>query len=294
MSDFTCAWPASAGLGESPCWDPVAQCLWWIDIYGCEIHRFDPAGNAGQHWRTPQRPGSLAVDARGGLVLAMGDGFHHFDPATGAFQPRAMAEPDMPETRMNDGRTDRQGRFWCGSMFEVEGAPPRAAGALYRFDADRGCHKVVDGIGCSNGLAWSPDGRTMYHTDSHMPRIWAWDYDPATGDIAGRRVFVDLSAIGAVADGATVDAEGCYWVALPFSSQVHCYDPAGRLVRALPTPVDVPTCCEFGGPDLDILYVTTATLGRPSDQLAGQPWAGSLLAIDVGAKGLAAAPFGGH
>jgi len=294
MSEFSRVLPASAKLGEGPCWDPAAQCLWWLDILGHEIHRFDPATGADQLWRTPQAPGSLAFDARGGLLLAMGDGFYHFDSANGSFSPLVMAEPDMPETRMNDGRTDRQGRFWCGSVFEVDGAPPQPAGALYRLDADLSCRKMAKSIGCSNGLAWSPDGRVMYHTDSHTPLIWAWDYDPATGAIERRRIFVDLTDINAVADGATVDADGCYWVALPFSSLVHRYDPSGRLVRSLATPVDAPTCCEFGGEDLDILYVTTATLGRPSEQLADQPWAGSLLAIDVGVKGLAAAAWGGR
>ena len=121
---------------------------------------------------------------------------------------------------------------------------------------------MVDGVGCSNGLAWSPDSRTMYFTDSHTGLVWAYDFDPATGDIANRRVFIDLTAEGGIVDGATVDAEGCYWLTVPFKGKVLAYDPTGKLMRTIELPTDLPTCCEFGGEDLDILYVTSATLRR--------------------------------
>lgn len=293
MMDIICVLDAKASLGEGPCWDTEAKCLWWLDIYAREIHCYDPRAGIDEVYPTPQVPGSLALRAAGGLVLAMGDGFHFFDTDHLAFTPIVMPEADLPATRFNDGRTDRQGRFWAGSVFEVEGQSPQSIGGLYRLDPDLSCHRMAGEIGCSNGLAWSPDGRSMYHTDSHKPFIWVWDYDPITGAIENRRVFVDLSAIEAVADGATVDAEGCYWVALPFKGQVHRYDPAGRLIQSITMPVDAPTCCEFGGEALDILYVTSGTLSRPANALVNQPHAGGLFAIDVGVRGLAAAPFAG-
>lgn len=293
MTDIQCVVDARASLGEGTCWDPRAQCLWWLDIYGQRIHRYEPASGRSQTWTTPRRPGCLAVRERGSLVVAMGDGFHSFDLQTGQFQSLAEAEAETPETRMNDGRTDRQGRFWSGSVFEFEGEPARPLAALHRLNADLTTQKVADGFTCFNGLAWSPDSRTLYCTDSATHYVCAWDFDPATGDIARQRMFIDLSANQAIGDGATVDAEGCYWLTLPFKGKVQRFDPNGRLMQTLELPVDAPTCCEFGGPDLDTLYVTTATLNRTPAELKDQPWAGALLAIDVGVKGLPASAFAG-
>lgn len=291
MTHIACVLASQAGLGEGPCWDGDAQCLWWLDIFAQAIHRYDPKTGHNETIHTPARPGSLALRRSGDLVVAMGDGFFAFDRAKTEFTPVAMVESHLPMTRMNDGRTDRQGRFWAGSV--CEDTPPRPLGALYRLDADLRCHKMVEHIGCSNGLAWSPDGKTMYHTDSHGPLIWAWDYDIGSGGIENSRVFVDLTSIDAVADGATVDCEGCFWVALPFKGQVHRYDPSGKLMRSITMPVDAPTCCEFGGDALDVLYVTSGTLGRSAKDLEDQPLAGALFAIDVGVKGLPAAAFAG-
>lgn len=293
MNHVQCVVEAKALLGEGTCWDSRAQCLWWLDIYAQALHRYDPSTGRTQTFATPQRPGCLAVRDRGGLVLAMGKGFHFFDPSTGEFQVIADAEGDTPETRMNDGKTDRQGRFWSGTMFESQGKTSHAIGSLYRLDADLSCHKVVEGVTCSNGLAWSPDSRTMYFTDSGTPYVWAWDFDAVDGAITNRRTFIDLSSINGICDGATVDAEGCYWLTLPFRSKVQRYDPSGKLMQSIDLPTDVPTCCEFGGKALDILYVTTATLRRSPQELRAQPRAGGLFAIVVGVKGLASVPFKG-
>jgi L-arabinonolactonase len=293
MIDIQCVVETRAILGEGTCWDSQAQCLWWVDIYAQAIHRYEPATGGTQTFATPQRPGCLAVRGRKGLVLAMGDGFHFFDPSTGEFQSIVNAEADLPDTRMNDGKTDRQGRFWSGTVFEAEGKPPRAIGSLYRLNTDLTCHKTAQGFTCSNGLAWSPDSSTLYFTDSATPYVWAWDFDKTTGEIERRRVFIDLSSDGALCDGATVDAEGGYWLTMPGKSKLRRYDPYGRLMRTIELPVDVPTCCEFGGPNLDILYVTSGTQGRTPAELQDQPWAGGLLAVDVGVKGLPGCAFGG-
>jgi L-arabinonolactonase len=293
MTEITCVLDAKAELGEGTLWDPEAQVLWWIDIWGRLIHRFDPATGEDKIWEAPEYLGCIGLRARGGLILTMASGFFAFDPATGRFELIANPEAHLPETRFNDGKTDRQGRFWSGTMFEAPGRKIEFIGALYRMDTDLSVHRVLEGIGCSNGLAWSPDSKVMYFSDSHTPVVRAYDFDPATGEVENERVFVEFVAEGDIADGATVDADGCYWVTIPFKGRVDRYDPQGELMQSILMPTDIPTCCEFGGKDLDILYVTTAALRRPTDQLAGQTSPGGLFALDVGARGLPLPPFAG-
>lgn len=293
MADITCVVDARAELGEGTLWDPKAGVLWWIDIWKKLIHRYDPATGEDRTWATPEYLGCLGLRAQGGLVLTMADGFHFFDPDSGVFTPIVDPEADMPTTRFNDGKPDRQGRFWSGSMFEVPGRPVEFVGSLYRLDTDLSAHRMIEGVGCSNGLAWSPDSRTMYFSDSHSGRVDAYDFDAATGDIENRRTFIDMTVAGGVADGATVDAEGCYWVTIPVTSKVCRYDPDGRLMTTIVLPTDLPTCCEFGGSDLDILYVTTAVLRRPDSHFAGQRNPGGLFAIDAGVRGLTLPAFAG-
>ena len=293
MVDMTCVVDARAELGEGTVWDPVAGVLWWIDIWGRKIQRYSPATGRNETWEAPEYLGCIGLRSAGGLVVTMASGFYFFDPVSGSFTPLADPEADQPLTRFNDGKTDRQGRFWSGSMFEAEGAAPQAIGALYRMDTDLTVHRVISGVTCCNGLAWSPDSRTMYFADSHTPIVRAYDFDAASGTVENERVFIDMSDIAGCADGATVDEEGCYWVTVPFRWRVDRYDPEGKLMQSIRMPTDLPTCCEFGGPDLDILYVTTAVLRRPADQLAGQSHAGGLFALDVGVRGLTLPAFRG-
>jgi L-arabinonolactonase len=293
MTDIECVSDAKAQLGEGTYWDPATEALWWIDIYQKAIHRFDPLTRKTETHIAPELLGCLAVRASGGLVLTMASGFYFFDPATNRYDKITDPEADLPDNRFNDGKTDRQGRFWSGSMFEAPGKPVVKNASLYRMDADLSVHKIVEGIGCSNGLAWSPDSRTMYYTDSHGSVVWAWDFDPATGDVENRRSFFDLSETKAIVDGSTVDAEGCYWATIPFQGKVLRFDPAGKLMRTIELPTDLPTCCEFGGRDLDVLYVTTAIYNRAPEQLAAQRNPGGLFALDVGVKGLPLVPFAG-
>jgi L-arabinonolactonase len=294
MTEIHCVVPAGAKLGEGTFWDGAAQVLWWIDIFGKTIYRYDPVTGGQVTYATPEEPGCLAPRAGGGLVLSMTSGFFFFDPASGKFEAIVDPESQIEATRFNDGRTDRQGRFWSGSMVIDAKAEPRKIAALYRLDRDLGCHRVVEGIGCSNGLAWSPDSRTMYYTDSHTNLVWAWDFDPASGDIANRRVFLDLSTEGYIVDGATVDEAGNYWLTVPFKGKVQGYDRKGKLIATIDMPTDLPTCCEFGGDNLDTLYVTSATLRRSPEVLKDQPQAGGLFAITgLGVKGLPLVPFKG-
>jgi sugar lactone lactonase YvrE len=288
MSEVQCVLDAGAELGEGTFWDSIEQVLWWVDIWGRVIHRFDPATGSDDSFATPSDIGSLAPRTKGGLVVAMAEGFHFFDPATGRFTPIVAPEDDKPHIRFNDGKTDRQGRFWSGTMFEAPGLEFQPVGTLYRLDTDLRCTAMLAGIGCSNGLAFSPDSRTMYFADSPARTAWAFDFDPATGGIANRRVFIDFRDTGGVPDGATVDAEGCYWITLPETGKVCRYDPDGKLMRTILLPTSIPTCCEFGGPSLDILYVTSARLRKLTDRLAG-----ALFAIEAGVRGLTLPPFAG-
>jgi len=294
MIEIECVVDSRSLLGEATYWDTNEQVLWWVDIWGPTIHRYDPATGQDRQWTAPEYLGTLAVREKGGLVVTLVSGFHFFDPGTGRFEAVADPEADLEDTRFNDGKTDRQGRFWSGTMFEVPGKAPAKIGSLWRLDADLSAHRVVPGVGCSNGLAWSPDSRTMYFTDSHTHYVWAFDFDPASGEVDNRRVFIDLTMEDCVVDGATVDSAGNYWLTVPLKGKIRAYDPAGKLMRTIDLPVDIPTCCEFGNAALDTLYVTSATLRRDAGALGEQVHPGGLFAIrGLGAKGLPLVPFRG-
>jgi len=294
MIEIECVVDAKSDLGEATYWDPKEQVLWWIDIYGSTIHCTDPSTGTDRTWKAPEYLGTLAVREKGGLVVSMVSGFYFFDPQSGRFDPIADPEADIENSRFNDGKTDRQGRFFSGTMFEAPGKPSAKIGSLWRLDPDLSFHRIIEGVGCSNGLAWSPDGRTMYFTDSHTHLVWAFDYDPATGEAANRRVFIDLGEEGYIVDGATVDVAGNYWLTVPFNGKVLAYDPAGKRMRTIDLPVDLPTCCEFGGNDLDVLYVTSAIYGRDAKALAGQTKPGGLFVIrGLDTRGVPLVPFKG-
>jgi L-arabinonolactonase len=290
MTEIRCVLAARALLGEGPLWDPEEQVLYWVDIKSRIVHRFDPATARDTEWPMPEPVGSLALRASGGLVVALSSGFHFFDPNTGAIETVSRPELDRPGNRFNDGKPDRRGRFWAGTMHDHESAP---SGALYRLDPDGTCHRMVDGVIISNALCWSPDGRTMYHADTIRRTVWAWDSDPDRGEIANRRVFVTLSGDEGNPDGATVDAEGFVWLAHWNGWQLTRHDPTGRTERVVRLPVQRPTCPAFGGPDLGVLYVTSASSGLSPAELAAQPCAGGLLALDPGVRGVPEARFPG-
>jgi L-arabinonolactonase len=290
MTEIRSVVPGGAELGEGPLWDPRDKVLYWVNILAGEIHRFDPATGEDAVCVVPEPVGSLAVRARGGLVAAMGRRFCFVDFATAAVTPIAEVEPDKPDNRMNDGKPDRQGRFWAGSMHNPHN---RTEGSLYRLDTDLSWKKVVEGVTVSNALAWSPDSRTMYYGDSMAHTVWAWDFEPASGEVSNRRVFLDPAAMGGPPDGATVDEEGCYWVTVPRTWKLKRFDPKGRLDRVVELPVSNPTCAMFGGEKLEVLYVTSATFMANPEDLRDQPQAGALLAIDVGVRGLPEAFFAG-
>lgn len=272
-------------LGECLLWDERGQALYWVDIRLPAIRRLDYASGRVHTWKMPGLVGSIAFantaggDAR--LLVALPDMIALFDPATAAIEP-FIAVQQAEGHRFNDGRVDRQGRFWVGTMHNVTRAPE---GVLYVVDDRRALIPVRTGICIPNSLAWSPDGRTMYFADSLRYTIFAYDFDAATGAMANERVFARSTPPG-FADGSVVDAEGYLWNAEFNAWRVVRYAPDGRIDRVIGVPAQRPTCCGFGGPNLDILYITTASQFMSPDELAAQPYAGSLLAIEPGVRGL--------
>jgi L-arabinonolactonase len=277
-------------LGEGPVWCPREQWLWWIDISNPSLWRFDPRTGKVDQWPLPKPPGSFALRRNGGFLFAFRTGL--------ATLRKPEAEPswlDVPglalgDERFNDGKVDRAGRFWTGTLDRKLG---RAIVQLYRVDPEWRVTAMDGGFTISNGMAWSPDGRTMYFTDTPARRIYRYDFDQTSGEIANRRVFVEAEAGHGGPDGMTVDAEGCVWSAQFDRWCLHRYGPDGRLDRTIRLPVQRPTSCMFGGPDLATLYVTTARLELAGDALAAQPDAGGLFALDVGVRGLPEARFAG-
>ncbi|HET9977195.1 MAG TPA: SMP-30/gluconolactonase/LRE family protein [Burkholderiaceae bacterium] len=280
-------------LGESPLWHPAEQVLYWCDIPGHSLNRFDPQSGAHARWSFETDVTCCAPLIDGGLLLALRSGLVRFDPATGERRTLLAPPPYDPATeRFNDGKADPQGRMWVGTIHE----PREPKAALYRF-ADGELDRMADGITVSNGLAWSPDARTMYWSDTKAHTIYALDFEASDGSIANRRVFApfpikqagqDLATYGGRPDGAAVDAEGHYWAAMFEGKRIVRIAPDGRIVREVALPVRCPTMPCFGGPDLKTLYITTARENRPADELAREPLAGCVLQMRVDVPGLPA------
>jgi sugar lactone lactonase YvrE len=278
-------------LGESPFWHPAQRALYWCDIPGKRLNRFEPTSGEHRSWDLACEPGSCAPYPGGDILLAMRDGLWRFDPVKGARTLLAPPPYDPAVERFNDGKADAQGRFWVGTIYE-----PRdpALAALYCWDRGR-LTRRAEGATVSNGLAWSPDGRTMYWSDTKTHLIQAFDSDPATGALSGQRVWAsfpvkqagqDLATYGGRPDGAAVDSEGCYWTAMFEGQRLLRLSPEGQILQEVALPVRCATMCCFGGDDLRTLYVTTAREKRPADELAGQPWAGQVLQMRVKVPGL--------
>lgn len=289
-ADIRCVLAAAATLGESPVWDEEGGVLWWIDIHAPAIHVFSPASGEARSWPYPESLGSIGLRDGTGLVVASRSGFSLFDPADGGIVELARPTDELPDVRFNDGRVDRAGRFWSGTVHErreVGGA------ALYRLDPDGRAERMHDGVTVSNGIAWSPDDRIMHFADSHTRTVYAFGFDRHTGTIANPRVFARLDEVDGLPDGATVDAEGGYWLACYGGARLMRFAPDGRLDRTVPMPVTNPTSAAFGGADLATLYVTSARQGLDEAALAREPQAGGLFALDVGVAGLPEPRFAG-
>jgi sugar lactone lactonase YvrE len=278
-------------VGESPVWCPRTERLFLVDIMGQAIHVLHPADGSYRSFQLPDMVTSVSTRVAGGLILTLRKTFAFFDPDTGALAILDDPEPDRPDNRFNDGKCDRQGRLWAGTMAKDWLAE---TGALYRFAADRRITRMQDQVKCSNGTGWSPDGRIMYYTESFRYTIFAYDFDPPSGEVANRRPFAAVDpAAGGFPDGLTVDAEGFIWSAQPVWGRLVRYDPEGRMERIIELPVSRGTSCIFGGRDYRTLFVTTATETLTPEQLEEEPLAGSVLAFEPGMRGLPETPFAG-
>jgi sugar lactone lactonase YvrE len=289
-SPFTCVLDAKASLGECAQWHAGEQALYWVDINAPSLNRFDPATGANVAMPMPASIGCYAFCAAGGFVVALRDGIWLADAAGTPARKVAEAPYDPAHHRFNDGRCDRQGRFFAGVMDESRAGN---TGALWRLDADLVLTRVLDGMMISNGLAWSPDGRTMYHADTPTQTVRAYDYDVAAGTPSRARVFARWSGAGERPDGATVDAEGCYWSAFYRGGKVVRVSPKGETLAEYPLPALCPTMCALGGPDLCTLYVTSARQQRTAEELARLPQSGGIFAMRVDVPGLAEPSFAG-
>jgi D-xylonolactonase len=278
----TCPWPLACELGEGPVWWRGA--LWFTDIKQKQVHRFDPHSgpqrSKGQSWPAPSQVGFLAPLQDGHFIAGAKTGLLDFDSVTGTFRLIRTVEPLLPSNRLNDGAVDGRGRLWFGSMDDAERNP---SGMLYRLDRD-GLAAMDSGYVITNGPAFSPDGGTLYHTDTLQKRIYAFDLRE-DGSLANKRLFVTIEEGAGYPDGPVVDSEGCLWTGLFGGWAARRYAPDGRLLQSVAFPVANVTKLAFGGPDLTTVYATTARKGLDTNALAAQPQAGGLFCFQADTAG---------
>ena len=281
---------ARASLGEGPVWDDREGCLWWVDILGETVHRTDPMTGDDEVLPIGRMPGAVGLRASGGLIAAVRDGFGALDPATARFEILVAVDADDPSMRMNDGKVDPAGRFWAGTT-DIDHRP--GLGTLYRLDPDLRVSPMLRDVTISNGLDWSLDGRTMYFIDTPTRRVDAFAFDLQSGAIADRRPAVAIREGAGRPDGMTLDADGYLWVALWGGWGIERYAPDGQLEMRVEVPAEQTSSCTFGGPDLDLLFITTARKGFPAGGRPEQPEAGGLFVCRPGPRGRPAFRFGG-
>ena len=281
-----CVWALAAQLGEGASWSARERAVWFVDIKGRQVHRYDEATRTRRSWPAPEDVGFIVAARDGRFICGLTSGLYEFDPADGKFQLLTLVDTDRPHNRLNDAHVDAAGRLWFGTMDNDETDP---TGALYRFDAT-GLHRCDDDYVITNGPATSPDGRTLYHIDTLKREIYAFDL-AADGSLSKRRIFARVAETDGHPDGPVVDATGCVWVGLFGGWGVNRYSPSGELLSKLSLPVANCTKAAFGGADLQTLYVTTAWKGLTPEQRTQQPLAGGLFSVRVDTPGLPANEF---
>jgi len=284
------AGPAPSTLGESPLWHAAEQALYYVDIAERQVLRLDPATAELRRWAVDSEPGCIALIEGGGLAMAQRDGLWRLDLASGRRSLLAPPPYEPGRQRFNDGKPDAAGRFWIGTIDDAR-APDAA---LYRYQQG-GFTQAAAGITTSNGLAWSPDQARMYWSDTKAHEIYRFAFDADQGVLGERELFArfeprapgqSLDSYGGRPDGAAVDAEGCYWVAMFEGQRLLRLSPEGQVLMEIKLPVRCPTMPTFGGADLRTLYLSTAREKRPAEELAAQPLAGCLLQLRVEVPGL--------
>jgi sugar lactone lactonase YvrE len=286
--DVKCVIPGSDFLGEGPHWSPETGLLHWVDILAPAIIVGDPSTGERKSTPMPELVGVTVPKKSGGFLAATETGIKAVEDGGKLIRTLAEPEADKPGNRFNDGKCDRNGRFWFGSL-AINTAPGQ--GALWRYDPDGALHKMDEGFHVSNGLGWSPDDTRFYFTDSGKRTIYRYDYDAGSGEIGNRKVFAVVQS--GTPDGLTVDAEGFVWSAHWDGWCVTRYDPDGQVERVINLPVPRPTSCIYGGPDFTTLYVTTARIRLSAQQLVEAPLSGSIFAIATGIRGIPETIFGG-
>jgi len=276
--------------GEGVLWNPRDGRLWWTDIEGCSLWNYDPVSQTSDRHMMSERVCCFAPRVDGGLIVAFADRVALLDLDTGDETLLCAFEPENTETRLNDGRTDRSGRLIVGGMNEVSGA---ANSSVLSIGTDHSVTRLVEGVACSNSTCFSPDGSIMYFADTPDREIVAYDYARETGEVSNRRLFASFQNEPGLPDGSCVDAEGGVWNAEWEGHRVVRIAPDGTLDRVIDVPVWKPTCCAFGGPDLDTLYITTSRLLCDEEVLAREPESGGLFAVKPGVRGVLDTPFGG-
>lgn len=286
----TCALDAQAALGECPRWDARTGVLYWVDIPAQTLHRFNPATGVDEARRFDAPVACLAIDARGGLVLGMKDGYARLAAWDATPEPLGpQVETGRADNRFNDGRCDVRGRFWSATL---DGTKRHANGILYRLEGGE-VTAVADGLLTGNGIAFSPDDRTLYLADTPRHVIYAHDFDAPTGRIANRRVFHQFPEGQGRPDGASVDAQGCYWTGLYDGGRVVRLSPKGEILEEVAIPARHCTMIAFGGPDLKTAYVTTARQKLDAAALERHPLSGGLFSFRVDVPGLPEHAFAG-
>ncbi|OCT15480.1 SMP-30/gluconolaconase/LRE domain protein [Paenibacillus pectinilyticus] len=283
-AELELVWDGKATLGEGPVWDHRTGQMIWVDIMGQVVHLFTPAEGTTRSIAVDQKVGAAVPREQGGMVVATEHGFHFLDAASGSLARIVDPESHLPNNRFNDGKCDRSGRFWAGTMAQDDSG---TTGSLYCLDVDGSLRTVHDGgIGVSNGLGWSPDNKTMYYIDSPTKQVVAYAYDEETGVISDPRTVVTIPEGEGFPDGMSVDSEGMLWIAQWGGWQVGYWNPhTGEKLGSIPVPVERTSSCAFGGEQLDELYITTASVGIKEEEWDKQPNAGGLFRIKLHVKG---------
>ncbi|HJV82703.1 SMP-30/gluconolactonase/LRE family protein [Noviherbaspirillum sp.] len=290
MNAPECVWNAHAELGEGPLWSVREQALYWVDILSHRLHRYST--KEGQRtWQFDQEISAVAERTeQDGLIITQRHRFATFNPNTEALTPLLDIEAELPANRFNDGKCDRLGRFWAGTM---DFAARQPTGSLYCLTPDLICVRMDSGYIVTNGPAWAADGRTLYHNDSVNGRVFAFDCDPESGGLSNKRLFLQFGREDGSPDGMTTDAEGGLWIAHWGAGKLTCHDPAGKVLRTIELPCSQVSSCAFGGPELKTLYITTAATGLSPQQREREPLAGGLFALDMDVTGVPANLFRG-
>lgn len=278
-----------AGHAESPLWAPAEGALYWIDTRFTRIYRLEIESGKRDMWEAPARLGAIGL-RRGGLIVATKDGVWFLDTATGGFEPVVDPEANLPNSRINDAKTDRAGRFWFGSQ---EDYGKTATGCVYRLDKDRTVATVDRGYLNPNGFAWSPDNRRMYAADTKKRTLYAYDFDYATGSATNRRTFMEIPANEGSPDGTTVDSQGYVWSANNGGGRIVRYAPDGGIDHVVELPVTHVTNMAFGGADLRTIYITTAWASLTQEEFWSQPLAGAVLSVRADVPGIPEPVFAG-